>query len=84
VAFNLGYLPGGDKQLKTGAETTLRALKAASNVLQAGGLISVVAYTGHPGGLYVFFLHHPHFHSQVTKRKYRISVCCKTVLKLKF
>ncbi|CAK9199528.1 unnamed protein product [Sphagnum troendelagicum] len=51
VAFNLGYLPGGDKQLKTGAETTLRALKAASNVLQAGGLISVVAYTGHPGGL---------------------------------
>jgi hypothetical protein len=69
VAFNLGYLPGGDKQLKTGAETTLRALKAASNVLQAGGLISVVAYTGHPGGLYVFFLLHPHFHSQVTERE---------------
>lgn len=69
MAFNLGYLPGGDKQLKTGAETTLRALKAASNVLQAGGLISVVAYTGHPGGLYVFFLHHPHFHSQVTERE---------------
>jgi hypothetical protein len=69
VAFNLGYLPGGDKQLKTGAETTLRALKAASNVLQAGGLISVVAYTGHPGGLYVFSLHHPHFHSQVTERE---------------
>jgi hypothetical protein len=75
VAFNLGYLPGGDKQLKTGAETTLRALKAASNVLQAGGLISVVAYTGHPGGLYVFFLHHPHFRSQVTERESTRFLC---------
>lgn len=50
VTFNLGYLPGGDKNLITKVDTTLQALQAASNVLQPGGLISIVAYVGHPGG----------------------------------
>jgi len=50
VTFNLGYLPGGDKNLITNVDTTLQALQAASNVLQPGGLISIVAYVGHPGG----------------------------------
>ncbi|KDP25077.1 hypothetical protein JCGZ_22612 [Jatropha curcas] len=50
VAFNLGYLPGGDKAITTVPETTLLALEAAKRVLVPGGLISLVVYVGHPGG----------------------------------
>ncbi|KAK9684099.1 hypothetical protein RND81_10G186200 [Saponaria officinalis] len=50
VAFNLGYLPGGDKTIITKSNTTLRALEAAKEILVPGGVISVVAYVGHPGG----------------------------------
>jgi hypothetical protein len=50
VAFNLGYLPGGDKTIITKPETTLIALEAAKGILMAGGLISLVVYVGHPGG----------------------------------
>ncbi|XP_058758465.1 tRNA (mnm(5)s(2)U34)-methyltransferase, chloroplastic-like isoform X2 [Vicia villosa] len=50
VAFNLGYLPGGDKEIITRSETTLQALEAAERVVIPGGLISIVVYVGHPGG----------------------------------
>jgi predicted methyltransferase len=51
VMFNLGYLPGGnDRGCITRPETTLQALNAALQLLRPGGLISVVAYPGHPGG----------------------------------
>ncbi|KAH9617363.1 hypothetical protein KSS87_016204 [Heliosperma pusillum] len=50
VAFNLGYLPGGDKKIITKSDTTLQALKAAKEILLPGGVISVIAYVGHPGG----------------------------------
>ncbi|XP_023645923.1 uncharacterized protein LOC111832638 [Capsella rubella] len=50
VAFNLGYLPGGNKSIITVSDTTLLALKAAERVLMPGGLISLVVYIGHPGG----------------------------------
>jgi len=48
--FNLGYLPGGDKSLVTRPETTLAALEAILRVLKRGGLVTIVVYTGHPGG----------------------------------
>ncbi|KZV51267.1 hypothetical protein F511_05924 [Dorcoceras hygrometricum] len=50
VAFNLGYLPGGDKRIKTQSETTRLALEAAAKLLAPGGLISLVVYVGHSGG----------------------------------
>ncbi|KAK3217786.1 hypothetical protein Dsin_011756 [Dipteronia sinensis] len=50
VAFNLGYLPGGDKTVITKSETTLLAMEAAERILIQGGLISMVVYVGHPGG----------------------------------
>ncbi|PHU04112.1 hypothetical protein BC332_24934 [Capsicum chinense] len=50
VAFNLGYLPGGDKKVITRSETTVLALEAAKRILAPGGLISIVTYVGHPGG----------------------------------
>ncbi|KAI6691672.1 hypothetical protein NL676_028500 [Syzygium grande] len=50
VAFNLGYLPGGDKAITTRSETTLLALEAAGRIIEPGGLISTVVYVGHPNG----------------------------------
>ncbi|XP_010923681.1 tRNA (mnm(5)s(2)U34)-methyltransferase, chloroplastic [Elaeis guineensis] len=50
VAFNLGYLPGGDKTIITMPGTTLMALHAASRLLMSGGVISIMVYVGHPGG----------------------------------
>ena len=50
IVFNLGYLPGGDKQRATQAETTLAALQAALDKLSVGGLLSVTMYWGHEAG----------------------------------
>lgn len=50
VIFNLGYLPGGDKSHTTQKASTLSALTQAFNLLMPGGMLSIMAYTGHPGG----------------------------------
>ncbi|KAE8677238.1 S-adenosyl-L-methionine-dependent methyltransferases superfamily protein isoform 2 [Hibiscus syriacus] len=50
VAFNLGYLPGGNKDIITTSKTTMLALESAKKMLMSGGLISLVVYVGHPGG----------------------------------
>ena len=50
IVFNLGYLPGGDKEVTTKADTTAAALRAALRLLRPGGLLAVIAYRGHPGG----------------------------------
>jgi predicted methyltransferase len=51
VMFNLGYLPGGDHARTTRVPTTLCALQQAISLLRRGGVISVVCYRGHPGGM---------------------------------
>ena len=50
VVFNLGYLPGGDKEIVTSREVTVPALTAAADLIRTGGLITVVLYDGHPEG----------------------------------
>ena len=50
VMFNLGYLPGNDKSIITKADSTIKALNAAIQILSATGGISIIAYPGHPGG----------------------------------
>lgn len=51
IIANLGYLPGGDKDLVTKPGTTLSALQTSCAILSPGGRIVVVVYPGHPGGL---------------------------------
>lgn len=48
--FNLGYLPRFDKSVITRPETTVAALKGILSRLVAGGIITIVLYTGHEGG----------------------------------
>ncbi|MCK9395139.1 MAG: methyltransferase domain-containing protein [Methylobacter sp.] len=50
IMFNLGYLPGGDKSLITQTDSTLAALTAAALILALNGIITLLAYPGHPGG----------------------------------
>ena len=50
IVFNLGYLPGSDKSTTTLPESTLPALDIALNLLSERGIISILAYSGHPGG----------------------------------
>jgi 16S rRNA C1402 N4-methylase RsmH len=50
IIANLGYLPGGDPQLVTRPESTLRALQHSCELLAPGGRLVVVVYPGHPGG----------------------------------
>lgn len=50
VAFNLGWLPGGDKAVTTHWETTRSALDAALSLLMPYGVCTVCAYPGHAAG----------------------------------
>lgn len=50
VIFNLGYLPGGDHRVTSSAGTTVKAVRTALKLLKSGGRVSIVVYTGHPGG----------------------------------
>jgi len=50
ITFNLGYLPGSDKTATTDAATTRQAIEAGLSWLCPGGVMTILAYTGHPGG----------------------------------
>lgn len=50
VMFNLGYLPGGDKTLITDESKTVSAISDALELLAEEGVVTVLAYRGHPGG----------------------------------
>lgn len=50
VMFNLGYLPGGDHAIITEVGESAKAVVQALFVLKSGGVMTIVCYTGHPGG----------------------------------
>jgi precorrin-6B methylase 2 len=51
VMMNLGYLPGGDHSMITTPESTLAALRQVITHLSGHCLLTIIAYTGHPGGM---------------------------------
>ena len=48
--FNLGYLPGADKNVVTSSESTRKGILQALTLLRPGGALTALAYTGHDGG----------------------------------
>jgi hypothetical protein len=50
IIANLGYLPGGNREIVTETESTRTALLKALDFLAPGGRIAVVVYVGHPEG----------------------------------
>jgi len=51
ITFNLGYLPRADKSITTSADSTIAALDASLRLLSPVGIISIICYRGHDGGL---------------------------------
>ncbi|KPU28122.1 SAM-dependent methyltransferase [Caloranaerobacter sp. TR13] len=50
VIFNLGYLPGGDHEITTKPNSTIKALKKSLDILKENGIIVLVIYHGHEMG----------------------------------
>ncbi|MBQ7485982.1 MAG: methyltransferase domain-containing protein [Clostridia bacterium] len=50
VMFNLGWLPGGNHECTTHVETTIEALRQATEMILPGGMVSVCVYPGHDEG----------------------------------
>lgn len=50
VMFNLGYLPKGEHEITTKAETTLKAIKKSLKILKKNGILIVIIYHGHKNG----------------------------------
>ncbi|MBQ2956318.1 MAG: methyltransferase domain-containing protein [Clostridia bacterium] len=50
AVFNLGWLPGTDKNIRTMRETTLQAVEGCLELLKEGGLLTICAYPGHEEG----------------------------------
>ncbi len=48
--MNLGYLPGGNKEIVTKKELTVKALEGLTDLLSSGGTGTVLVYYGHEGG----------------------------------
>lgn len=54
VVFNLGYLPNSDRKIVTEPENTIAAIKNSLHLLQSNGLLTVVCYLTHNGGMQEF------------------------------
>ena len=50
VVFNFGYLPGGDHNMATKANTSIDAMEAALRLLKKGGLMHLCIYSGGDSG----------------------------------
>ena len=51
ATFNLGYLPKGNKAIITKADATIKALDTCIKYLAPDGVISIVVYYEHDGGI---------------------------------
>lgn len=69
IIYNLGYLPGGDKELTTSRESTITSLNEALVLLAPTGLMAITCFRGHEGAEaeYEAIMH---FVSELDQRKY--------------
>ena len=51
IMFNLGWLPGGDKQVTTLLSSTLTAVQTALSLLPVNGVLCMCVYPGHDEGM---------------------------------
>ncbi|MBS2970128.1 rRNA methyltransferase [Metabacillus sp. KIGAM252] len=50
AVFNLGYLPGGNKEIVTSPDSTIAGISQLFRMLKLEGIIVLVIYHGHPEG----------------------------------
>lgn len=51
IVYNLGFLPGGNKNITTLANTTLESIECGLKILISGGIMAIAIYRGHNEGL---------------------------------
>lgn len=51
AVFNLGYLPEGNKNIKTNLNTTMIGIKKALGHMKCGSILLITIYRGHDGGV---------------------------------
>ncbi|HZX21671.1 MAG TPA: class I SAM-dependent methyltransferase [Clostridia bacterium] len=49
--FNLGYLPQGDRSIVTRPGSTIKGIKSVLKLLKHRGIMSIIIYYGHEGGM---------------------------------
>lgn len=50
IMYNLGFLPGADKNITTKADSSLKSIKDGLAILNHGGMMSIAIYRGHSEG----------------------------------
>ncbi|QAA32600.1 tRNA (mnm(5)s(2)U34)-methyltransferase [Clostridium manihotivorum] len=50
IMYNLGFLPGGSKEVTTLTDSTMKSLCSAVKILSPGGIITIALYNGHEEG----------------------------------
>lgn len=50
IMFNFGYLPGGDHNLATKADSSIAAIEKGLGILKKGGLMTLCIYSGGDSG----------------------------------
>ncbi|MDZ4993194.1 rRNA methylase [Clostridium perfringens] len=50
IVYNLGYLPGNNKEVTTVAHSTLKSIEIGLDLLGANGLMIIALYSGHEEG----------------------------------
>lgn len=50
IMYNLGFLPGGDKNITTLHNTSLESIKEGLKILNSGGIMTICIYRGHYEG----------------------------------
>lgn len=50
ICYNLGYLPGGNKEVTTLAETSLKSIQISLDLLAKNGVMAIAIYRGHDEG----------------------------------
>ncbi|ASW42719.1 tRNA (mnm(5)s(2)U34)-methyltransferase [Clostridium isatidis] len=50
IMYNLGFLPGGDKNITTMHDTSLISIKKGLELLNNGGIMTICIYRGHNEG----------------------------------
>lgn len=48
--FNLGFLPGGNKNITTMVDSTLKAIEDTLSLIKSGSILIIVVYPGHGEG----------------------------------
>lgn len=50
ITYNLGYLPGSDKELTTLLDSSIKSFEKALGLLKKGAYLSITCYPGHENG----------------------------------